>query len=69
LDDLINETFMGRYREVKHIDELEPGNIIKSKSAGTIYVVVANYGGRATAVKIADVTNAPEWEVYKEDEQ
>jgi hypothetical protein len=31
-------------------------------------MVVTNYGTRVTAVKIADVTNPSEWEIYDKDE-
>ena len=41
--------------------ELKPGDIVRHKSGSGPYLVHANYGGRVTAVRIADLTNPEEW--------
>lgn len=41
---------------------LEVGDVVQNRS-GRGYVVTGNYGGRATAVDTADITNPPEWEL------
>ena len=45
------------------ISELASGDIVRHKGNGIIYQVIVNFGMRATAVKIADITNACEWEL------
>lgn len=56
------------YKDIKSISELKVGDIIKHK--GTFrdpYVIMANYGDRATAVRTVDVTNPIEWELFISD--
>lgn len=48
----------------KEFNALEPGDIIQSAS-GVGYVVTANYGRRATAAKMADMTNPGEWKLIR----
>jgi hypothetical protein len=48
-------------------DNLERGSIVKHKSdkhGEKAYVVDVNYGTRATAVKLALITEAKEWQVF-----
>jgi hypothetical protein len=43
------------------IINLKTGDIVRHKSGGTPYVVIANYGSRVTAVATMDITNEIEW--------
>lgn len=42
---------------------LQPGAVVRSKANGLGYIVTANFGGRVTAVRTADLTNPCEWDV------
>lgn len=53
------------FRPFMYIKDLDVGDIIRSKSTGTVYVITANYHSRAIAVRTIDVTNPAEWEVLK----
>ncbi len=44
---------------------LDVGDIVRGKLSVHSYVVTANYGGRVTAVRTADLTNPPEWNLVK----
>ncbi len=37
------------------------GDVVIGKLSGLAYVVTANYGNRATAVRSVDITNPDEW--------
>jgi len=52
-----------RIRDMTEADlrELEPGALISHQSGGPVYMVTGCYGGRVTAVRTVDVTNAAEW--------
>jgi hypothetical protein len=54
--------------ELESIADLKPGDIIRGKSSGQVYVVTANYGNHVTAVASADVTNPGEWLVMRPDQ-
>lgn len=56
---------MKRYSKIKDLRDLSVGDIVKSKVTEIAYTIVAHYGDRVTAVRIADITNADEWEVFK----
>ena len=58
---------MKKLVQLKSINELQTGDIVRGKISHQTFTVVANYGTRATAVKVADITNPGEWEVYRED--
>ena len=46
------------------INDLAPGDFVRHVGGGrATFQVLANYGGRATAVAVADITNADEWEL------
>jgi len=46
------------YENFQSVYELKTGDIIRGKSSGLSYVVIANYGDRVTAVRTVDVTNS-----------
>lgn len=52
--------------QLTSINELQTGDIVRGKRSHQTFTVVANFGDRATAVKVADITNPGEWEVYRE---
>jgi hypothetical protein len=54
-----------RFESVKNIEDLQVGDIIRSRSRELAYIVTGNYGGHVTAVRTVDVTNPIEWEVLK----
>lgn len=45
------------------LKKLEPGDLVRAKFNGEVYMVTGNYGERVTAVQTVDITNPPEWEV------
>jgi hypothetical protein len=47
----------------EELRNLQPGDLVRGKLLGMIYVVTANYGDRVTAVRTADITNPEEWEL------
>lgn len=47
----------------QELENLSLGDVVASRVDNQSYVVTANYGGRATAVKSVDITNAAEWEI------
>lgn len=42
---------------------LRPGDIVSHRGTGQQFQVLGNFGGRVTAVDLADLTNPSEWEV------
>lgn len=42
--------------------QLQPGDIIKHKMGNDTYIVTANYGSYAIAVRAVHVSNPSEWE-------
>lgn len=42
---------------------LKPGDVVRHRRNGQSFQVLGNFGGRVTAVDLADVTNPNEWEV------
>ena len=42
---------------------LSEGDIVRHKTSAEALIVHANYGGRVTAVRIADLTNPSEWDL------
>jgi len=51
--------------EEKQFINLDVGDIVKGKTSDNVYVVIANYGNRCTAVSTADLTNPKEWELVR----
>jgi hypothetical protein len=47
------------------LKNLRYGDLVRSKASGASYIVTANYGGRVTAVRTADLTNPDEWELVQ----
>ncbi len=47
------------------IQNLKPGQLIRSKSSEISFIVTDVFGDRATAVRVADITNPCEWEVHQ----
>lgn len=45
--------------------KLAVGDIVKSDFSDIDYVVIANYGDRMTAVRVADITNPDEWSLVR----
>lgn len=45
----------------EELENLSPGDIVRHKSGDKGYLVCVNFGGRVTAVDIADITNPDEW--------
>ena len=58
-----------RYREFTKLSDLKRGDIIKHKGgdASTLWVVDKIYGETVTAIASHQITNPPEWLVYRED--
>lgn len=48
---------------MSNVSEFREGTIIRSKLTGMAYVVTANYGGYAIAVRTQHVSNPDEWEI------
>lgn len=47
-------------------ENLQPGDVVRNKhNKGNAYIIHANYGGRVTAVRVADMTNPTEWELVE----
>ena len=42
---------------------LRPGDVVAHRRDGQQFQVLGNFGGRVTAVDLADITNPNEWEV------
>lgn len=45
--------------------KLGPGDIVQHASGGDPVLVTVNYGGRVTAVRTFDLTNADEWHLLR----
>ena len=43
------------------VRDLQAGDIVQSRGSGMAYIVTANYGDCAIAVRTAHVTNPSEW--------
>jgi hypothetical protein len=48
---------------------LQPGDIVRSKSGSLGYIVTTNYGTHITAVRIVDITNPTEWSIIQKSAQ
>jgi hypothetical protein len=57
---------MKKLVQLNSINELQTGDIVRGKVNHQTYTVVANFGTRATAVRVADITNPIEWQVLRE---
>ena len=56
------------WKEAKDIHDFKRGCIVSSvANPSKAYLVVANYGDRATAVDSVDITNPCEWLILEED--
>jgi hypothetical protein len=54
--------------QVKALSDLKEGDIIRHVSATLGYeslIVTANHGAHVTAVRTQDITNPPEWQVWR----
>lgn len=47
----------------EQFEALQPGDLVRHKIGSEALIVHANYGGRITAVRTADLTNPAEWDV------
>jgi len=47
----------------EELHALRPGDVVAHRRDGQQFQVLGNFGGRVTAVDLADVTNPNEWEV------
>lgn len=54
-----------KFINLENIKNLQAGSIVRHKNGSVSYVVTANYGNRATAVRTIDITNPSEWEILK----
>lgn len=45
---------------------LKHGSLVRHKSGGKAFTVMANYGDRVTAVRTVDLTNPSEWDEVDE---
>jgi len=52
-------------RDALEMSSFKRGKIIRHKSSGNSYVVNANYGDRATATRIVDITHPEEWVIVE----
>lgn len=52
---------------VASVEDLKPGDLIRHRRIGDghTFIVTANYGNRATAVRSVNVTQANEWQVFR----
>lgn len=50
----------------EQMKQLQPGDIVKHAGSMERFMVTANYGVRATAVRTVDITNPDEWELIRE---
>lgn len=55
----------GEVRRVQSILELERGDIVRHVDSGNSYVVIANYGEHATAVRSIEISDPTEWEIIE----
>jgi hypothetical protein len=56
------------WQKVLYLLSLKPGDMVRLKtpiSTNPTYVVTANYGLHVTAVASVEVSNPPEWEVFR----
>lgn len=51
------------FMTAQEMRDLKQGDVVVSLVTGLTYMVVANYGNRVTAVRIADITNPCEWKI------
>lgn len=58
---------MKKLVQLNSINELQTGDIVRGKTHHQTYTVVANFGTRATAIRVADITNLNEWQVLRDD--
>lgn len=56
-----------QYVKVESLHQLLPGDIVRNKGGAISFIVLANYGERVTAARVADITNPGEWEVLRYD--
>lgn len=52
-----------KFKRVESICDVVPGLVILHIGSGETYIVTANYGDRATAVRTQDITNPFEWRI------
>ena len=45
----------------EELKNLAPGDVVRHVHGANGYLVTANYGGRITAVRTIDISNAQEW--------
>ena len=55
-------------RQLKNLDELSEGSIVRNKFSADAYIVVGIYGDFAVVVRQLLLTNPKEWLVYYEGE-
>lgn len=56
------------YQQIEAITDLIPGDSVRDKVSGRVYLVTANFGARVTAVATADITTPNGWEVLRRNE-
>jgi|SRR5690606_20679916 len=56
---------IGRWKRANSMEEFTAGTVVRNVGSDKTYLVTANYGSRATAVRSVDLTNPSEWEVLK----
>lgn len=54
-----------RYVQMQSLDDAKCGMIVRNKGSFETYQIYSNNGTNATAIKVIDITNPSEWEVYK----
>ena len=52
-----------RRDRVERMAEMTTGRAVRHRVTGDVYMVAENYGTRATAVRVVDITNPDEWEL------
>lgn len=57
-----------KFKPVKSIKDVKLGLVVRGRASGEAYIVTANYGDRATAVRTQDITNPDEWEIENRDD-
>mgnify|MGYP001108463121 CR=1 FL=1 len=57
----LNIAGVNGWRSVSKVSQLKRGDIVKNRLSGNTYVVDSNYGERASAVTVQDITDPSEW--------
>lgn len=54
-----------RVKPLVRLSQLREGTIVRNKASGLAWVVLANYGDRAVAVRETSIMNPSEWHIVE----